>query len=541
MRYFSITRLVRANTILATIAIVGLSIYLISSLNQVQKEFGHVVDRNVSLLSTVSDMRYYTVTYRRFALDYGLTTDEHEHQKIIKTIRFNDQAVDQALKRMKRLSDNSTIQQEVDNFESNVNQYRAMQQDYIHLIDQGRIEDARKKMLGPMLEPFNTIVGNLTRFQTHLQKQAIEIRNQKQHEMESVVRWSVAAVIITVMLCIASGFMTIRRVIIPLNILKTHMSILGKGDLQTAFPAEKFHQDELGQAAQAFSQMKKDLTTLITAVKSSVDSLNQASEQLAEKVSGTRNHVKVQKQDIAQIASDSQVLAENTYVIDEATKKASENSELTKEQAQKGERGIITSVQATDDMSKLITQTSDVIDGLYHRSSDISLISEVIGNITKQTNLLALNAAIEAARAGTAGRGFAVVADQVRELARQTQSSIEEIGSIIASLQSQATDAQALMTECQTHIQTNLTLVKDAGNSYHQIVNASEAIAEMNQTIASYVREQSQLSAQVCQSTEHIEQSSLDIEEIAGETAQTYQSLQDQAEYLKQYINSFTL
>ena len=58
------------------VAIVALSIYLLLALNNIQNQFVTVVDRNVSLLSTVSNLRYYTVTYRRFALDYGLTDSD---------------------------------------------------------------------------------------------------------------------------------------------------------------------------------------------------------------------------------------------------------------------------------------------------------------------------------------------------------------------------------------------------------------------------------------------------------------------------------
>ncbi|MEV0901291.1 methyl-accepting chemotaxis protein [Actinoplanes sp. NPDC049802] len=71
---------------------------------------------------------------------------------------------------------------------------------------------------------------------------------------------------------------------------------------------------------------------------------------------------------------------------------------------------------------------------------EISAVNALIASLAEQTNLLALNATIEAARAGEIGKGFAVVAGEVKDLARETATSVERVNAVITTIVAETDD-----------------------------------------------------------------------------------------------------
>lgn len=537
----SITRALQLSFGAAIAATLVLGLYLLLAINNVQQQFVMVVDRNVSLLTSVSDLRYYTVTYRRFALDYGLTDDKAEHRNILQTIRFNDERVAAAMDHMKSLADTPQINSDLQEYRRRIDDYRGMQENYIRLIDNDNIDAARREMLGPMLAPFNAIVDLLGRLQQDLEKEAIDIKLAEAKNIDRLITQTAIAGILVVTAILIMGFAISRKVNRPLERLISQMQAVEQGNLHQTLNMADFAPDELGSAAQSFSRMQDGLTTLAREINDSVSTLETTSHQLQQRVNETSANLETQRNEIAQIAAATEQMQAGFTEVTDRTVSASEQSSQAQSEAHDSQSNIQRSVQQSEALATALTRTAEVVLKLQEDSHSISVISEVIGSITEQTNLLALNAAIEAARAGEAGRGFAVVADEVRQLAQKTQTSLGEIAEIITSLQSHAGQAAEMMTTSQEQMQMGLDQVRQAGASFGNILSASETIAGMSSQIATATEEQTQVARNLGTSVSAIHEASDSIAHGAQATEQACQALKDESEHLSQLAARFKL
>jgi methyl-accepting chemotaxis protein len=171
------------------------------------------------------------------------------------------------------------------------------------------------------------------------------------------------------------------------------------------------------------------------------------------------------------------------------------------------ENGMLTIVNAVEGMENIsaeVNKSSEIVQRLGARSSDIEKVLSVIRDVTEQTNLLSLNAAILAVQAGEHGKSFSVVADEIRALSERTASSTREIGGIVKAIQKDIGDAVHSIDSAKVKVDDGNSLVIKVGDALREILTASEHSTEMAKSIERATEEQSLGLGQITAAIEEI-------------------------------------
>jgi methyl-accepting chemotaxis protein len=176
---------------------------------------------------------------------------------------------------------------------------------------------------------------------------------------------------------------------------------------------------------------------------------------------------------------------------------------------------------------EVIGHVVQTMNGIQSSSNKIGEIIGVIDSIAFQTNILALNAAVEAARAGEQGRGFAVVATEVRALAGRSASAAREIKTLISASIEQ--------------VDSGNRIVEEAGSTIREIVTNANKITGLMGEISTATREQSAGIGQVGSAVHELDRSTQQNAALVDETAAAAGALSEQARRLAQEVSFFRL
>ncbi len=357
----------------------------------------------------------------------------------------------------------------------------------------------------------------------------------EQQVKQRVTLFTTGSILILVILGRIFGVQVLMR---PIEELRHHLMAVEQGDysqkMQSLYP-----DDEVGMIVRAYNQMLDQTHTLIQEINRAAAQVSRDNQSVGTMLEQTEAGVKQQQQELDRVAKAMNRMTLSVEQISGLAVNAAQQAHHSKQSALAGDGVVAQTIGSITHLTDDLAAAAEVMQRLEADAQQVGQVLEVITSIAQQTNLLALNAAIEAARAGEQGRGFAVVADEVRTLAQKTQSSTEEIRSIIERLQNQSQSAVSAMQSSNRLVQESTTQAHQAGEALHQIVTSVEAIATMNGQIVEATQGQNRSTVEIDHNILHITEIAHATTQKAQETVSATHEIRDEVARLEQLIERF--
>jgi methyl-accepting chemotaxis protein len=365
------------------------------------------------------------------------------------------------------------------------------------------------------------------------------------------------ATLTKMMLSVSAGFIILavvfvifisKRFTAPIRLIRDECMLLAQGDLRER-EAKIRSEDEIGQLAQGFQEMRGKLRALLMKVQSQAEQVAASSEELtasAEQSSQAASQVAATITGVASGANEQLTAAnEAADVVEQMSTGIRQTAASTNQVAEQSARAAVRAKDGGQAVEKAISQmihieetvntSAKVVTKLGERSKEIGQIVDTISGIAGQTNLLALNAAIEAARAGEQGRGFAVVAEEVRKLAEQSQEAAKKIAELITEIQGDTDKAVVAMNDGTREVKTGAEVVNAAGVAFREIIELVSQVSNQIREISAAIQQMAGGSQQIVGAVKKIDELS---KNSAGEAQSVSAATEEQLASMEEIAGS---
>ena len=389
-------------------------------------------------------------------------------------------------------------------------------------------------------------------------------KEKKDAAINSIIWIVIISVLAVVAVCI------VIAVILSMSITKSLKKGIGavqkvaEGELGNTIDEKMLgRNDEIGDLANSIDTLQKALQNIIRKIAESTDKLASAADELGttanetnSTMKGVENTVSSISGNISEQARSTKSTTENIVLMGEQIGVTSSevdllnrNADMMRKSSEQATATIQQLRQINEEVEKSIETITRQINLTNDSAQKIRAATEIISSIAEETNLLSLNASIEAARAGESGRGFAVVAAQIQKLAEQSNESSRQIDEITDDLINNSGEAVSIMrkvdeiinsqsenmieterivSEVMDGISNSLEKIEQIEsttvqleNSRNKIVQAVEGLSEIAEQNAANTQETYAQTIEVSNTFEQIEDSAIQLKEIADDLSNT--------------------
>ncbi|KEK29382.1 methyl-accepting chemotaxis sensory transducer [Shewanella xiamenensis] len=466
-----------------------------STLKQMQ-EFSQLFNPAISAILNADRDLYQAQLSEEVLLRSDLGSDSRKSE-----IDNWQENVDQARDRMgefkKLLQDHTQVLQSTNGFEAQFSLWYQASSDVINAVKNSQFDLARQLHESKSKKEFKALRSIYNAAGEAADNRVKELDLQATEQATAQTQMSVTIATLVAIVALVIAYFGPKIIVNAIQDITNRINDIvdGDGNLTQRIPITR--QDEIGELANAFNLFVAQLQQMVIAIISQTKDVSHTVENLATKSATTIGISHEQEQFVDTIVT---AVNEMSAAVREVASNALHTAtEITKvnDQTIEGKKILTQSVHHIQQLSESVKNAVAVIEKLSVNSANIASVLDVIRSIAEQTNLLALNAAIEAARAGEQGRGFAVVADEVRTLASRTETSTQDIQSMIEELQRGVNDAVKSIESGASLTHSTVTLASQTQDALDQILNSTSKVSEMSTQTATATEEQTHVTEEI--------------------------------------------